>query len=45
MEERFRLAASIEGVGGLEMHYPTEVTDDTYKIDGIAVGSGFPHGA
>jgi xylose isomerase len=31
IEERFRLAASIEGVGGLEMHYPTEVTDDTYK--------------
>jgi xylose isomerase len=31
MEERFKLAASIEGVGGLEMHDPTEVTDDTYK--------------
>ncbi len=31
IEERFRLAASIEGVGGLEMHYPTEVTDATYK--------------
>ena len=31
MEEKFQLAANIEGVGGLEMHYPTEVTDDTYK--------------
>ena len=31
IEERFRLAASIEGVGGLEMHYPSEVKDDTYK--------------
>jgi len=31
MEEHFKLAASIEGVGGLEMHYPTEVTDNTYK--------------
>jgi len=31
MEERFRLAATIPGVGGLEMHYPTEVTDDNYK--------------
>ena len=31
IEERFRLAATVEGVGGLEMHYPTEVTDDTYK--------------
>ncbi|MGB3716545.1 MAG: TIM barrel protein [Candidatus Promineifilaceae bacterium] len=28
IEERFRLAASIEGISGLEMHYPTEVTDD-----------------
>jgi xylose isomerase len=27
MEERFHLAASIEGISGLEMHYPTEVTD------------------
>ncbi len=31
MRERFELAASIEGVGGLEMHYPTEITDDNYK--------------
>ena len=31
IRERFELAASIEGVQGLEMHYPTEVTDDTYK--------------
>ncbi|HEX9616366.1 MAG TPA: sugar phosphate isomerase/epimerase family protein [Anaerolineales bacterium] len=31
IEERFRLAASIPGVGGLEMHYPTEVTDHNYK--------------
>ena len=31
IEERFKLAASIEGVGGLEMHYPTEVTDANYK--------------
>jgi xylose isomerase len=31
MEERFKLAASVEGVGGLEMHYPTEITDDNYK--------------
>lgn len=31
IEDRFRLAASVEEVGGLEMHYPTEVTDDTYK--------------
>lgn len=29
--ERFKLAAGIPGVRGLEMHYPTEVTDDTYK--------------
>ncbi len=29
--ERFKLAATVDGVGGLEMHYPTEVTDDTYK--------------
>jgi len=28
MEERFVLAASIDGISGLEMHYPTEVTDD-----------------
>lgn len=31
IEERFRLAANIPGVGGLEMHYPTEVTDENYK--------------
>jgi L-rhamnose isomerase len=31
MEERFKVAASVEGVSGLEMHYPTEVTDDNYK--------------
>jgi len=31
IEERFRLAAGIRGVSGLEMHYPTEVTDATYK--------------
>jgi xylose isomerase len=31
IRERFELAASVDGVGGLEMHYPTEVTDDTYK--------------
>lgn len=31
IEERFKLAASIEGVGGLEMHYPSEVTDETYR--------------
>jgi xylose isomerase len=31
IEERFKLAASVEGVGGLEMHYPTEITDDNYK--------------
>jgi xylose isomerase len=31
IEERFRLAASIPGVGGLEMHYPTEITDENYK--------------
>lgn len=31
IEERFRLAASIEGISRLEMHYPSEVTDDTYK--------------
>ncbi len=29
--ERFNLAASIPGVKGLEMHYPTEVTDANYK--------------
>jgi L-rhamnose isomerase len=31
IEERFKLAASVEGVSGLEMHYPTEITDDNYK--------------
>jgi xylose isomerase len=31
IEERFRMAASIPGVGGLEMHYPTEVTDQNYE--------------
>ncbi len=31
MEERFKLAASVECVTGLEMHYPTEVTDDNYR--------------
>lgn len=31
MGDRFKLAASIPGVGGLEMHYPTEVSDTNYK--------------
>lgn len=31
IEERFKLAASVEGVAGLEMHYPTEITDENYK--------------
>lgn len=31
IEERFRLAAGIEGVGGLEMHYPTEINDDNWR--------------
>ena len=31
IEERFKLAGTIDGLGGLEMHYPTEVTDATYK--------------
>lgn len=31
MEERFKLAAAIPGAKGLEMHYPTEVTDANYK--------------
>lgn len=31
IRERFELAASVEGVSGLEMHYPTEITDDNYK--------------
>jgi xylose isomerase len=29
--ERFKLAASVPGVGGLEMHYPTEISDANYK--------------
>jgi sugar phosphate isomerase/epimerase len=29
--ERFRLAAGIDGVGGLEMHYPTEIDDDSWR--------------
>lgn len=41
IRERFELAASIEGVQGLEMHYPTEVTDDTYKdLKQLAVDLG-----
>ncbi len=32
MEEKFKIAAKIKGVGGLEMHYPTEVTDANYKF-------------
>lgn len=31
MLERFKLAATIPGVDGLEMHYPTEITDANYK--------------
>lgn len=31
IEERFKLAAGVPGVGGLEMHYPSEVTDANYK--------------
>jgi L-rhamnose isomerase len=31
MVERFKLAGSIPGVGGLEAHYPTEVTDSNFK--------------
>jgi sugar phosphate isomerase/epimerase len=31
IRERFEIAASVDGVSGLEMHYPTEVTDATYK--------------
>jgi L-rhamnose isomerase len=31
IEERFKLAASVPGVGGLEMHYPSEVTDANYR--------------
>jgi xylose isomerase len=29
--ERFKLAAGVDGVGGLEMHYPTEVTDANHR--------------
>ncbi len=31
IEERFKLAGSITGVSGLEMHHPTEINDSTYK--------------
>lgn len=31
IEERFKMVGGIEGAGGLEMHYPTEVTDANYK--------------
>jgi sugar phosphate isomerase/epimerase len=31
IKERFKLAAGVDGVGGLEMHYPTEVTDANHK--------------
>ncbi|HLG75107.1 MAG TPA: sugar phosphate isomerase/epimerase family protein [Ktedonobacteraceae bacterium] len=31
IEERFKLAGSIEGISGLEMHHPTEISDTTYK--------------
>ena len=31
IEERFKLAASVPGVSGLEMHYPSEITDANYK--------------
>jgi xylose isomerase len=31
IEERFKLAAGVEGVAGLEMHYPTEVTDANHR--------------
>lgn len=31
IEERFKLAAGVPGVEGLEMHYPTEITDANYK--------------
>jgi len=34
MEERFKLAASIDGISGLEMHYPTEVTDELLQAMG-----------
>lgn len=31
LRERFEMVAKIPGAGGLEMHYPTEITDATYK--------------
>jgi L-rhamnose isomerase len=31
IEERFEAAAKIPGVGGLEMHYPTEINDKNWK--------------
>ncbi len=31
ISDRFKLAGSMEGVGGLEMHYPTEINDETLK--------------
>ncbi len=31
IEERFKLAGSIEGVSGIEMHHPTEISDETAK--------------
>jgi xylose isomerase len=29
IEERIKAAAKVPGVGGIELHYPTEMTDDT----------------
>ncbi|MEW5816695.1 MAG: sugar phosphate isomerase/epimerase family protein [Spirochaetota bacterium] len=41
IEERFKLAGTIEGLSGLEMHYPTEITDSTYKhLKKVADNSG-----
>ena len=31
IEERFEAAGKIAGVGGLEMHYPTEINDKNWK--------------
>jgi xylose isomerase len=31
IEERVKLAGSVKGVSGLEMHHPTEIQDDTYR--------------
>ena len=31
IEERFEAAGKIPGVGGLEMHYPTEINDQNWK--------------